>query len=166
MVDGVCGLQIDSVIFGGDCNVRDEEARAVYQELGSSVEAIDDAWSFCGSPPEERWTWDTSKNDFFGKYGKHKFRFDRVFFVRGQNRLRPVSFVLIGKDRVPGIKSFPSDHWGVLTTWSHDDVFVANRSIAHKKKTYVTRNSRRNLCEVFAQDDKGMIDISKVWAVG
>merc|ERR1711977_323692 len=31
---------------------------------------------------------------------------------------QPVAFKLIGKEKVPMLGRFPSDHWGMLTTWS------------------------------------------------
>jgi len=31
---------------------------------------------------------------------------------------RPTSIALVGREKVPGLGRFPSDHWGLLTTWA------------------------------------------------
>lgn len=49
---GACG------ILAGDLNLRDDEVRAAQKSLES--QAFGDAWSYCGAPEAERWTWDTT----------------------------------------------------------------------------------------------------------
>ena len=49
---GACG------ILAGDLNLRDDEVRAAQKSLESQV--FGDAWSYCGAPEAERWTWDTT----------------------------------------------------------------------------------------------------------
>jgi len=38
---------------------------------------------------------------------------------------RPTSFALLGKDRVPVLNRFPSDHWGLSVAWRAEDKTVA-----------------------------------------
>ena len=56
---------------------------------------------------------------------KHKdtprMRFDRIYLKQSQPcRLVPKTFKLIGTEKVPGTSQFPSDHWGILTTFKID----------------------------------------------
>ena len=44
---------------------------------------------------------------------------------------RPLRFSLIGKERVPDLGRFPSDHWGLLTSWS----FHSSQTLARKQMT-------------------------------
>lgn len=143
-----------AALLAGDLNLRDEEVRAVQKELQADAAGIADAWSFCGSPENARWTWDTVANDNVAASYTCKTRFDRIFFLspgisdnaavvpvakgnkakakakaHDQASLtppastkegwRPTKFQLVGQERVPGLGRFPSDHWGLLTSWSH-----------------------------------------------
>jgi hypothetical protein len=48
-------------------------------------------------------------------------RFDRIYFKQSQPcRLLPKTFKLIGTEKIPGYSQFPSDHWGILTTFKID----------------------------------------------
>ncbi|CAJ1362816.1 unnamed protein product [Effrenium voratum] len=144
--------RVGAAMLGGDLNLRDEEVKAVQKELGDGS-GICDAWVACGSPENERWTWDTSANTNIGASFVCKTRFDRLFFLsdwslsspkaRGMaiasgkakakakakdlfqraeavpcDGWRPTSFALLGKAKVPGLGRFPSDHWGILTSWA------------------------------------------------
>ena len=97
-------------IFGGDLNVRDNEVRSV-----GLPEKTVDVWEACGSAEEEKYTWDVSENDNLNwPYGnKPKLRFDRVYLSPSDGKLRPKSFSLVGKERLPHCSWFPSDHWGL-----------------------------------------------------
>lgn len=134
--------KIGAAVLGGDLNIRDEEVKAVQKELGTSIA---DAWAFCGANENERWTWDTVANDNISVPFRSKCRFDRMFFVspgisdksatlhklmvqaaakpvqglsaESPHAWRPLSFCLVGKERVPDLGRFPSDHWGMLTSW-------------------------------------------------
>jgi len=48
---------------------------------------------------------------------------------------RPLSFCLIGKERVPRLGRFPSDHWGLLASWD----FHSGKSL--ETKSDVTRSA-------------------------
>ena len=97
-------------IFGGDLNLRDNEVRNV----GLPKKTVD-VWEACGSVEEEKYTWDVSANDNLNwPYGnKPKLRFDRVYLSPSDGKLRPKSFSLVGKERLPRCGRFPSDHWGL-----------------------------------------------------
>ena len=50
-----------------------------------------------------------------------RMRFDRIYFKQSQPcRLLPKTFKLIGTEKIPGYSQFPSDHWGILTTFKID----------------------------------------------
>jgi len=51
-----------AALLAGDLNLRDEEVKAVQRDLQSEAAGIIDAWSFCGSPADARWTFDTTAN--------------------------------------------------------------------------------------------------------
>lgn len=98
-----------TVIFGGDLNLRDGEARVPCDFY--------DLWEFCGSSPEFRYTWDMKRNTNHCSFGKFKprCRFDRVYIRHSiPKRVRPKHFALTGFQKVPNTQSFPSDHWGII----------------------------------------------------
>ena len=102
-------------IFGGDLNVRDEEVAAV----GLPANTVD-VWQACGGKREHQYTWDVASNDNLDwPYpNRPKLRFDRVYLGQAKTSLRPESFALVGKDRLPACGRFPSDHWGLLMEFS------------------------------------------------
>lgn len=102
-------------IFGGDLNVRDEEVAAV----GLPANTVD-VWQACGGKVADKYTWDVSCNDNleWPYPNKPKLRFDRTFLGQAKAALRPTSFSLVGKERLPSCKRFPSDHWGLLMEFS------------------------------------------------
>ena len=103
-------------IFGGDLNLRDDELAAV-----GLPASIVDVWEACGSVKEHKYTWDVSKNDNLNwRYqSKPKVRYDRIYFSGIADYVKPHSFKLIGKERIPSCNRFPSDHWGM---WAEFDV--------------------------------------------
>lgn len=81
-----------------------------------------DAWEESGRPADAQYSWDVRLNDNLDwPYpNKPRIRFDR-FFVRsaqGQNALKANQFMLVGMERIPGCRRFPSDHWGILCQFS------------------------------------------------
>lgn len=102
-----------TVVFGGDTNLRDAEVSAI----GGLPSGIVDAWEQCGRPKEAEFTWDMRMNDNLEwPYPKKpKIRFDRMFVRPGQglHALTTTQFELVGMERLPGCRRFPSDHWGI-----------------------------------------------------
>jgi endonuclease/exonuclease/phosphatase family metal-dependent hydrolase len=104
-------------IFGGDLNLRDTE---VISRDDMPEDAVD-LWEACGRQREHQFTWDATVNDNISfVIPDHQppqtlmFRFDRIYLNPGDDgALRPKSFELIGKDRLPGCGLYPSDHWGL-----------------------------------------------------
>lgn len=143
---------VGTAIFGGDLNVRDEEVKSVLKELGPSAQDVADVWNYCGSPQDQRWTWDTVANDNVAASFSCRCRFDRLFFISpgaasrstlststtstsgatlADSGWRPTSFSLIGKERVASLGRFPSDHWGLVTSWtSGESATAAGNAVA------------------------------------
>lgn len=107
-----------SCLFGGDLNLRDNEVRS-----GGMPPGMVDVWEACGSPPDQRYTWDIKTNDNLDWQFPQKpsCRFDRLYLMpekgvglrvpRAEERER---FVLVGKARLSKCGGrFPSDHWGM-----------------------------------------------------
>lgn len=108
-----------NVIFSGDMNIRDYEIG----ELGGLPEGIFDAWEVCGCDEHTEHTWDMKVNDNlnFVEDGRElpRNRYDRMYYTTTtSNGISCASFELIGKERIEGIGLFPSDHWGLLATFS------------------------------------------------
>ncbi|XP_076084598.1 uncharacterized protein LOC143055353 isoform X1 [Mytilus galloprovincialis] len=112
-----------TVLFGGDFNVKDREIR----EIKGLPKGVLDIWIETGRNKETQFTWDTSINtnlqwaenqDF-----KPKIRFDRIYMRHPKTHkvISPVSFQLIGKEKIPTCGLFPSDHWGLLV---HFDINI------------------------------------------
>ncbi|CAC5371217.1 TDP2 [Mytilus coruscus] len=112
-----------TVLFGGDFNVKDREIR----EIKGLPKGVLDIWIETGRNKETQFTWDTSINtnlkwaenqDF-----KPKIRFDRIYMRHPKTEpvISPVSFQLIGKEKIPTCGLFPSDHWGLLV---HFDITI------------------------------------------
>ncbi|XP_078583095.1 tyrosyl-DNA phosphodiesterase 2-like [Branchiostoma floridae x Branchiostoma japonicum] len=105
--------QTNTVIVGGDLNLRDTEVAAV----GGLPAGTVDFWEACGSPLQFKFTWDVSKNDNLEWQLKFcpKCRFDRVYVRSSRpDQLAPESIKFVGTDRLEGCGRFPSDHWGLL----------------------------------------------------
>lgn len=149
-------------IFGGDLNIRDDEVKAVQKDLGAEASCFSDVFLFLGSPPAQQWTWDTTANSNVGANYACKTRFDRIFFLssgvsegsgtfstaglaKGKTKATaqvqgccPTSMCLLGKEKVPGLDRFPSDHWGVLTSWTHSkEPGTASESTPATKKVVI-----------------------------
>lgn len=136
-----------TVALAGDLNIRDDEvlaARKSAREKRPRVDDVVDAWTWCGSPKTQEFTWDTSVNNNLGVQYSSRCRFDRCFFSspgatdgRGALRGKPRSgtagedqgphkashwvasaLELVGRSKVEGLGRFPSDHWGIQITWS------------------------------------------------
>ncbi|KAI8488822.1 Tyrosyl-DNA phosphodiesterase 2 [Branchiostoma belcheri] len=105
--------QTNTVIVGGDLNLRDTEVAAV----GGLPAGTVDFWEACGSPQQFKFTWDLTKNDNLDWSFKFrpKCRFDRVYVRSSRpDQLVPENIKFIGTDRLEGCGRFPSDHWGLL----------------------------------------------------
>ncbi|VDK59866.1 unnamed protein product [Anisakis simplex] len=104
------------IVFGGDLNIRDNEAdiECYYEILnvGTLPDGFQDAWVAAGSQHKWRFTWDSSANDNV-EAGGARCRFDRLYF-HGGGVFSSVDFSLHGKDRIRRVLCFPSDHWAVL----------------------------------------------------
>ncbi|XP_027866530.1 tyrosyl-DNA phosphodiesterase 2-like isoform X1 [Xiphophorus couchianus] len=105
-----------TVLFGGDTNLRDHEVAAVGLP-GNIV----DLWEELGEPEKCRYTWDTRANTNKEIPFKCRFRFDRVYLrqagVDGVPLLEPRSMALIGLEKLR-CGMFTSDHWGIYATFS------------------------------------------------
>ena len=102
----------NTVIFGGDLNMRDKEVTSV----GGLPVGVKDVWEEMGSKKEVQYTWDLQRNsnlEWPGKW-KPRCRFDRVYLRQSEDRsVKPVRFGLVGLEKVEGSQAFPSDHWGI-----------------------------------------------------
>ncbi|CAL4062743.1 unnamed protein product, partial [Meganyctiphanes norvegica] len=100
-------------ILAGDLNIRDKEVTQVGLPSG-----VFDLWEACGRRPECRYTWDTMRNtnkEIGGRF-KPRMRFDRVYLGQPSKPvITPKHFGLVGIEKVLGLQSFPSDHWGIVT---------------------------------------------------
>ncbi|KPM07486.1 tyrosyl-DNA phosphodiesterase 2-like protein [Sarcoptes scabiei] len=109
-----------SIIVAGDLNLRDKE---VLDEIGGLPSGVVDAWIATGKRPEVQYTWDMRRNDNEKFYEKNtnfkpRMRFDRVFFRPSQpTKIDLIHFGLIGLERLKPHTCFPSDHWGVITSY-------------------------------------------------
>lgn len=101
-------------IFGGDLNLRDDEAKKCMKAT-SSLGSYQDAWVSAGQPPDDRFTWDMQRNDNCAMNGafKPRCRFDRIYSKGNPCK----KYSLIGTQRVADLARFPSDHFGVLMEW-------------------------------------------------
>lgn len=120
-----------SCLFAGDLNLRDSELSSV----GGLPPGAVDAWEACGSPADQKYTWDMKENDNLDWQfpARPSHRFDRVYLLpeRSQGaglRIPPSPsgteedqrFALVGKVRLSKCgRRFPSDHWGI---WAEFEV--------------------------------------------
>ncbi|VDI35521.1 tyrosyl-DNA phosphodiesterase 2 [Mytilus galloprovincialis] len=103
-----------TVIFGGDLNLRDKEL----QELKGLPEGVFDMWQVTGSRKEAEFTWDMMRNtnlEWAGRF-KPRCRFDRIYtrHCKPKSVIVPKYFELVGLEKIPSCGLFPSDHWGLL----------------------------------------------------
>lgn len=107
-----------TIIAGGDLNLRDKELA----NLGGLPPQVVDAWITTGKRKEVEFTWDMTRNTNlsntnFGKF-KPRMRFDRIFIRKScPERVGIVHFGLTGIERLKPNVCFPSDHWGVITSY-------------------------------------------------
>lgn len=123
-------------IFGGDTNLREAEvpasevvktvaaekkrqegweAPAKRRRVGAKEKLVD-AWLAAGAEANEKFTWDTFRNDNlqFDAEFKPRARYDRVFMLWPKDMdVQVPSLKLVGKERLPSCGKFISDHWGV-----------------------------------------------------
>ncbi|XP_054925057.1 tyrosyl-DNA phosphodiesterase 2-like [Dermacentor andersoni] len=102
-----------TVIFGGNLGLRGHEL----SDVGGRPRSLVDVWEHCGRWREVRYTWDMVVNDnnSFDFSKKPQYRPDRVYLKASKPAtMMPVSFDLIGMERLSPLGCFPSDHWGVL----------------------------------------------------
>lgn len=100
------------VIFGGDLNLRDSEV----EKIGHLNGKLADLWEETGRRPEARYTWDRMYNDNLDATAwltKPRHRFDRLYY-RSADLVKAVYFELVGFQKDPECKRFPSDHWGIM----------------------------------------------------
>ncbi|PNW75306.1 hypothetical protein CHLRE_12g521600v5 [Chlamydomonas reinhardtii] len=95
------------LLLAGDMNMREKETPAA-GEVG-----LMDAWVEAGSPPGQRWTWDTRTNKYYDGGHEYTARYDRILY-RGCH---------VGGLRVTGNTPasddphhFLSDHFALLAT--------------------------------------------------
>ncbi|OTF74114.1 tyrosyl-DNA phosphodiesterase 2-like protein [Euroglyphus maynei] len=121
-----------TIIAAGDFNLRDKELAAI----GGLPSNVQDAWIATGRRREVQYTWDMMRNDNLQCNGdeelgrqscsggrrqsfKPRMRFDRVLIRHSEpsSRIDVVHFGLIGLERLKPNVCFPSDHWGVITSY-------------------------------------------------
>ena len=86
---------------------------------------VHDAWIATGRRKEVEFTWDTLRNDNLPYYEagakrqfKPRMRFDRMFVRKTfPTSIEIVHFGLVGIERLKPNVCFPSDHWGVITSY-------------------------------------------------
>lgn len=107
--------EINTIIFGGDLNVRDDEIKSI--ELPSNIL---DVWEYLGSPKNCQYTWNCLTNRNFCKnffFFKPRCRFDRVYWVKNNsdNYAIPINIKKVGSKRVSKQHHMlPSDHYGLI----------------------------------------------------
>ena len=110
-----------SCIFGGDLNVDDMEI-----DRAGLPKSFIDVWEACGNVEEHRYTYDTIINDNHTRFVKKwKRRIDRLYLSPSASQdkcFEPVSFELVGKERVGSCQRFPSDHWGIFLVLNLNNV--------------------------------------------
>jgi len=136
-----------TAVFGGDTNLRETEVpkesvaktaaeekkrnrdippippapikkKARIAKAAKPMNKVGDAWIMAGTPAEEKFTWDTLKNDNLDMSAakfRPRSRYDRVFLMANQaNFPDVVQYRLLGTDRLKSCGKFISDHFGVL----------------------------------------------------
>ncbi len=111
-----------SCIFGGDLNVKDAEIVKV-----GLPQLTVDVWQTCGSVKEHEYTWDIRANDNLDWQFPSKpcLRYDRLYLTANDGGCMKVkSFELVGKERIPSCKRFPSDHWGMFAVFDVSELVI------------------------------------------
>jgi len=100
-----------NIIFGGDLNIRENEVPKDWKDK--------DSWVLAGKDKYHEYTWDLHRNDNarMPNGAKPRCRFDRMYmFPKNGENIK--SFELVGTERVVGLGRFPSDHFGLLATFT------------------------------------------------
>lgn len=106
------------VIFAGDLNIREQEIK----ELGIP-NTIKDAWIENGSDYNKRFTWNLEKNNNLEmpNGSKPKARYDRMYYRNSEKgNLKLESFELCGTEKIEACDLFPSDHFGIICSFTLD----------------------------------------------
>ena len=110
-----------SVIFGGDTNLSASDYRAACSSNKLKNDVVD-VWECLGCKEDCRYTWDLQTNDNQIKGGQARCRYERVYMRKvdpyDEAPLKPSAMQLVGTKRL-SCGMFPSDHWGILTTFSY-----------------------------------------------
>eukprot|EP00929_Paragymnodinium_shiwhaense_P086830 TRINITY_DN47244_c0_g1_i1.p1 TRINITY_DN47244_c0_g1~~TRINITY_DN47244_c0_g1_i1.p1 ORF type:complete len:354 (-),score=96.26 TRINITY_DN47244_c0_g1_i1:167-1228(-) len=123
-------------------------ARKQARAKNPHVDNVVDAFWWCGSPKAHEHTWDTSQNNNLDVTYSARCRFDRCLFscpgltsglgaggaaslakaaakaasadasAATRSGWKAEKFELVGRERVPNLGRFPSDHWGLQVTWT------------------------------------------------
>lgn len=110
-----------TIIYGGDTNLTDEEFDSVVENGNFNLSKVTDVCQLLGSPDSTRYTWDTESNDNIPAHEKGKFRLDRIFLkqgvIEGSKCFKPNSMEFVGTEKSEwGI--YCSDHWGLLVRFA------------------------------------------------
>ncbi|XP_039249603.2 tyrosyl-DNA phosphodiesterase 2-like [Styela clava] len=110
---------VSTVIFGGDTNLRDAEFTSVVHSGKFDATLVKDIWEILGSPQDVRYSWDLQNNDNQVKDGKARLRFARMYtrVETSKQHFKPTEMRFVGMKRL-SCGMFPSDHWGILTTFA------------------------------------------------
>ena len=106
----------EMIVVAGDTNLTNDELQG---KEGLPVDWID-VWESLGKNEDTQYTWDMTRNDNIDieSDDKPRFRFDRIWLRDSvPSRVTPLTFQLIGTERLADNDCFPSDHWGILTTF-------------------------------------------------
>jgi tyrosyl-DNA phosphodiesterase 2 len=89
-------------ILGGDLNLMEKELA----QISGLADNFYDAWEYCGSEEDQKYTWDSSEP---------RFRLDRIYCSAGEEvKLAPSLFQLLGREVMQKCgEVYPSDHLGV-----------------------------------------------------
>ncbi|GLC37789.1 hypothetical protein PLESTB_001476900 [Pleodorina starrii] len=98
----------EPLVVAGDLNMREKES-GLPPSLG-----LADAWVEAGSPPAERWSWDTRVNRYYTQGHAYTARYDRVLYRAGCLRVRGFGLAANQPCSSAGGEShFLSDHFAV-----------------------------------------------------
>lgn len=98
-----------NVVLAGDTNLREVECG----EAGGIPLGISDAWEACGCDDTMKSTKVIREED----KGLPVKRYDRVFYTFVEE-VSSVLFERIGNERIEGLGLYPSDHLGILVTFT------------------------------------------------
>ena len=117
----------EMIVVAGDMNLTDEELQ---DKEGLPLGWID-VWESLGKNEETQYTWDMTRNNSIDidSDDKPRFRFDRIWLRDSvPSRVTPLTFELIGTERLADDDCFASDHWGILTTFKLSTFNISSTS--------------------------------------